>query len=523
MVSVSLRRGVERRWAQVGLVTGLTAATLLVHPVEEILSHPFWSDEAWVAVGTRAPLDALPRVAFPSPFGWALLLRLPWPGEQGMRLLPLAFSAAAVVVAYLFASGLGWKTRSQGLLVGGVTGLAVLLAPWALVRNDLKHYTADAFAALLILWLGSRVEADWSAKRLMQLCVGGVALALLSWVSMVVSMSVLVALLGLATVRRNSRAIRRIVITGISMGALFLLIGVTLVIPYVRQPLQDFWAPYYLDGTVGEMWIQALAQIQAAMSVGPPQLAVVAPILFLGGILAAHRRRPGTSIAIVTICMVALVLGVSDLYPFFATRTSHFLIMMGVAVGGVGVGALIAYLWDRTPKPGMIALTAVVLGIVLGAIPHLNRLNIPDQDVRSQVRHVQANRATGDVVLVNALGQFGLSYYWEGGELDFESSEGTLFSTGFTVRVEGDGPLVVAAGRTEVEVERAVTEAHRLALAEGGTGRIWIMLSHVRGSEPETWRRSLKKLGLSHQELRVGPEPLWVTDVPSETPAAPIP
>ena len=43
-------------WFDTAIVVAVAVATVLVHPVHLMLSHPYWLDEAWVAVLTKAPL-----------------------------------------------------------------------------------------------------------------------------------------------------------------------------------------------------------------------------------------------------------------------------------------------------------------------------------------------------------------------------------------------------------------------------------------------------------------------------------
>ena len=98
---------------------------LVVHDVGYMLSHPYWSDEAWVAVTTRFPLSQLPAVTSSTPIGWSALVRLVTvPGTQTARLLPLAFSAATVVAAYWFARSLGWRWKAASVAAGLAAGSA---------------------------------------------------------------------------------------------------------------------------------------------------------------------------------------------------------------------------------------------------------------------------------------------------------------------------------------------------------------------------------------------------------------
>src|SRR5260221_7764759 len=126
------------------------------------LFQPYWLDEAWVADSVRAPLGLVPQLASSTPLGWTLLLRLvPFGGPERQRLVPLAFYALAVAVAYL----LGRELRLTRFTAGLLTAAAVLLAPSMLARGDLKQYTAEACSAVLVWLLVARAERAWSRWR----------------------------------------------------------------------------------------------------------------------------------------------------------------------------------------------------------------------------------------------------------------------------------------------------------------------------------------------------------------------
>ncbi len=126
------------------VVVGL--AVLLVHDVPYMLHHSLWVDEGWVADSVRARITLVPSMTSSTPLGWSLLLRLvPFGGPQRLRLVPLGFTMLAAAAGYLF----GRELRLTRFATGILTGAAVLLAPAMLLRDDLKQYTAEAFACLV--------------------------------------------------------------------------------------------------------------------------------------------------------------------------------------------------------------------------------------------------------------------------------------------------------------------------------------------------------------------------------------
>jgi len=150
----------------------LAACVFIVHDIGYVLTHNYWVDESWVAVSTKYPLRRLPDVTSTTPIGWSALARLfVFAGQQGPRLPPLAFAAAAVAVAYTFARDLGWRADRVRLGAGLLAAIGVLMVPAMLARNDLKQYTADACLALTVLALTSHLERVWSRRGLAVLAV----------------------------------------------------------------------------------------------------------------------------------------------------------------------------------------------------------------------------------------------------------------------------------------------------------------------------------------------------------------
>ena len=105
------QRAADTRWDRydAALIAIGAIATILVHPVQKMLSQPFWFDEAWVAVLTKAPFRRLPDLSASAPVGFAALLKLvPGTGLQRARLVPLGFTVLTVVMAYVLARSLPW-------------------------------------------------------------------------------------------------------------------------------------------------------------------------------------------------------------------------------------------------------------------------------------------------------------------------------------------------------------------------------------------------------------------------------
>src|SRR5215469_13023205 len=228
---------------EICLVGAIVLSALLVHDVSYLLRHSFWVDEVWVADSVRARIGLTPSLSLSTPVGWTFLLRLvPFGGPERLRLVPLAFAALTAAAGYLFGRELHLTRFATGLL----TGAAALLSPAMLVRDDLKQYTAEAFACLAVWVLVARAENEWRFRRL-------AAIAATASLGMLFAETVIVAgvaaMVGLALECLFTRQYRRLAdVAGASAGmvAVSFAIYQTLVRPHVTRTLAAYWDPYYL-------------------------------------------------------------------------------------------------------------------------------------------------------------------------------------------------------------------------------------------------------------------------------------
>ena len=220
------------------LAAAIGLAVLLVHDVPYLLHHSFWVDEAWVADTVRAPIGLTPSLSSSTPLGWTVLLRLvPFGGPQRLRLVPLAFTMLAAAAGYLF----GRELRLTRYTTGILTGAAVLLSPAMLVRDDLKQYTAEAFACLVLWVLVARIENEWRLRRLVAIAaVTSVGLLFANTV-IFVGVAAMAALALECLARRHYR--RLIAVAGASAGmlAVSLVIYELLIRPQVTRNLTVYW------------------------------------------------------------------------------------------------------------------------------------------------------------------------------------------------------------------------------------------------------------------------------------------
>jgi hypothetical protein len=414
-------RSARPGWEQLAVLL-LGLLVLAVHDVPYMLRHPFWTDEAWVAVTTRFPLSQLPATTSSTPIGWSALMRLfTVGGTQTSRLLPLAFAGAAVVVAYWFARRIGWRWEAASVAAGLVAAIGVLLVPAMLVRNDLKQYTAEAFTALLTLALTSRLERQWSRRGLAALSVSVWAGMLFSNAVAFVGVAAFAALCVIQIVRRDWRRLVETAVAGACTGILMLGVYEAFDARAV-SPLNAsvYWPHFFLPVSHGlsastAFVLHRLDAVQANFGLGPAWLAL--PLVIAGLVTMARLGRPATALAILALWPEMLVLSALKKYPFLNPRTSTFLFAITIvvaAIGLVGVCSLLRPWFRGWAAAGLTAAAVVVFAV--GAQPYVRSHTIANEDVRDQALYVTAHAAPHDVIVVSLASNWGFAYYWPTGQ-----------------------------------------------------------------------------------------------------------
>ena len=492
----------------VAVVLLLTASTFIVHDVPYMLGHPFWLDEAWVAVSTRAPFGLVSWLSSSTPLGWTVLLRaVPGGGQQDLRLLTLLFAALAVVLAYFFGRDLGVHRFLGGL----VCGVAVLLLPAMLVRDDLKQYTAEACVSVAAMWLVVLIENRYTRGKLVALGVLTAGGLFIANSAIFVGTAALVALAAEALIRRNRRHLLEIGAT--FTAALVTGFGIYALVDrrHVSSGLVSYWDAYYVPHNNGVSGATSFLHVRAgelAPYLGSRFLLVDVVIAFVGvGVLICLKRYALAAVVPITI---VLVIGASAdrRYPFGDLRTSTFwLVMVGLlmAVAAVGAATAAGTLASRIPAVAVTA-PAVVVAAALAAYAvsvhgFVRAHSIPDEDVRSQVAYVEAHDRPADAVVVDFAASYGFAYYSDDVEVGFRHTK--VAAVGFQPAFPRQPRIITMPDRQAADVADALTAATR---ALGPGGRIWIVRSHVGAVEAAAWSANLA--GKDVTTIPVGPEPL---------------
>lgn len=477
------------------LVLGLLV--LVVHDVGYMFSHPYWTDESWVAATTVFPLSQLWATTSTTPIGWSLLVRVfTISGTESARVVPLAFAGIAVVTAYWFGRKLGWQRREVAIGAGVLAAIAMVLVPAMLVRDDLKQYSSDACFAMLALACVSRLERNWSRSAL-------ILLSVVTWGGMlfshVVAFAGAAAFAAVCLVQLARRAWRPLaeavvagVITAVLMAAVYTVFDSRAKINnLVESPHFRF---YYVP--VNEGLHSALSflyghfrDVNSQFGLGPEWLVV---LLYVAGLVTLFRvDRRITAVMAAVLWPEMVVISALKLYPFMDPRTSTGLYAVSAVVAAIGVAGICALL--RSYLKGALALglaAAAVAGFVVVAHPDIRSHLIADEDVRDQVSYVEAHADSSDVILVNLNSSFNVAYYWKRDRPAREAS--TVLDQLYEPYYPSQPRIVMAADRDRLQVDNALAKA----LAESrqrDCAPIWFIASHVISSEAAYWSAALQR------------------------------
>jgi hypothetical protein len=484
------------------LAVAVGLCVLAVHDVPYLLRHSFWVDEAWVAETVRARIGLTPSLASSTPLGWTFLLRLvPFGGPERLRLVPLGFAALAAATGYLF----GRELRLTPFVTGILTGAAALLSPAMLVRDDLKQYTAEAFACLVLWLLVARIENEWRLWRLITIAATASVGMLFANTVIFVGVAAMASLALECLVTRHYRRLAEVAAASAGMLVVSLAIYLTLVRPQITHNLVTYWAPFYMPTRSASA---ALSFVNLELHRLAPYMGfplVVDAVLALAGIAALIWLRRFALAAMFPIMLaIAIAASAAREYPFGDLRTSTFwLVMVPVlmAVGVAAAGRLAARIDRRAP----LVVAAVALAVWVPVTDTYIRSHpIPNEDVHSEVTYLDAHFRPGDVVIVSYGASFGFAYYYPQAP-SFPVGDGP---NGHVVAYPQLPWMVVMTARRAVDIANALAAARAKIAAEsaGARGRIWIVRSHQTRTEIRAWRRDLA--GDRVRTIHVGPDPI---------------
>ncbi len=498
----------RRRLGKPGVIDACLAvavglAVLLVHDVPYLLHQSFWVDEAWVADTVRAPIGLTRSLALSTPLGWTYLLRLvPFGGPERLRLVPLAFAMLVAAAGYVFGRELGLGRYSTGIL----TGAAALLSPALLEANDLKQYTAEAFACLVVWVLVARVENEWRTRRLVAIAATASLGMLFANTVIFVGVAAMASLAIECLIRRQYRRLIELAAASAGMLVVALVIYETLVRPNVTPNLVAYWDGFYVPTrSVSSAVVflhrafHDLAPYMGFRSVALAAVGVVAGIAAL-----VWLRRFALAVMFPIMMAIVIMASAARKYPFGDPRTSTFWLVLVPVLTAVAVAAVgrLATTIDRR-MPALVAAVALAIWVPV-TMPYVRVHSIPVEDIHSEVTYLQAHFRPGDVVIVSYGASYGFAYYYPA-QPSFPAGDGP---NGHVVAYPQLPWMVVLTRRRAVDIGDALAAARAKIAAEpaGARGRIWIVRSHQTRIEVHAWNRDLA--GDKVTTLRVGPDPI---------------
>jgi hypothetical protein len=514
-------RGGPRGWARAArrqltlehlVVLVLALLVLAVHDLSYILTQPYWTDEDWVALTTKFPLGQLPATTSSTPIGWSVLLRIfTVSGTQSGRLLPLAFAGAAVVAAYWFARRLDWPRREVSVGAGLLAGIAMLLVPAMLIRDDLKQYTGDAFFAVLALAVTSRLEREWSRRGL-------VILSVTTWGGMLFSDTVAfvgaAAFAAVCVVQLARRAWRRLAESAVvgAITAILILVVYKVFDAQAVSPALTYsphFGNYYPPAHKGVHAIITFVHLHlqgeaSHFGLGPLELVVL--LFVLGVVTIFMRGRPVTAVALAFLWPEMFVLAGLRLYPFVDARTSTFLFAVTAVVAAIGVAGVCSLLrpWLKGALAVGLAVLAVA-GLVIAAKPFVRSHLIPGEDMKAVTLYVADHTPSNDVILLAQDSNFGFAYYWPTGHPSREANSSII--QGYMAYFPDQPRIVVATSRIASGVDAALAQALAQSRARGCTP-IWLIRTHTTPPEETAFNTWMDQRHLS--AISVGPSGLTI-------------
>jgi hypothetical protein len=468
----------------------LALLVLVVHNVGYVFSQPYWTDEDWVAVTTKFPLSALPATTNSTPIGWSVLIRFfTVSGTQSARIVPLAFAAAAVVVAYWFARRLDWSRREVSVGAALLAGIAMLVAPAMLIRDDLKQYTGDAFFAVVVLALTSRLERNFSRRMLAVLTVVTGVGMLFSDAVAFMGAAAFAAVCVVQLVRRDWRRLAEAAAAGLIAGILILAVykgfdarAVTPSLTYSPH-FANYYPPRRHLHKLVHFVISKLQAENSHFGLGPLWLVA---LLFVVGVVTVFRRgRPVTGTVLAILWPEMLLISALHLYPFVDARTSTFLFAVTTVTAAIGVAGVCSLLLPRLRGVLAVALAvAAVAGFFVVSARFVRSTNIPTEDMKAITAYVADHVPASDPIVLAQDSDFGFAYYWPTGTPAREPDDNIIQE--YLAVFPSQPRIVVATSRTAPGVDTAMNQALAQSRAHG-CANMYLVRTHLVTPEEDAY------------------------------------
>jgi hypothetical protein len=368
-----------------------------------------WGDEAMLAgsIAGRSFHALIPPLDYgqlaPIPFLWLerAIVAAFGPGELALRAVPLLAACALLILFLPFAREL--LTELEALVALGLVATSGVMIRYS---SELKPYTLDALAALLLVWSALRVRrAPGERAAWARLALAGVLTPLISTPAVFVLAAVAVAL-GLELLRHDER--RRLallaLIVCVGLGAAGAAYWVWYRDAAGNAYMRDFWQAALLrPGTVA-LPTRFMAGVEETLEPSAVWLVAIGGWWFLLGLVAVGaaglRRREGPAAMLLLVLPVGFAFAASALgiYPV-ALRLMLFASPLVICLLAAGVTRSAAWLHHRVPglRAGVLAVAMLIPSTEL-AIRDLIA-HPQDEEMRPLVTALEA-KAGGEPVYV---------------------------------------------------------------------------------------------------------------------------
>jgi len=461
------------------LAAPLAAAGLALRLVD-FGRHDFWNDEAWVALCTRVgSIQQFWLSLAVTPPLWAASLRplaaLPASPEVSLRLLPLLFGMLTLAAAYRVGSAFA------GHAAEGIAAVAVLAVdPLSVVYSrELKHYTAEAFFALLAFAALMRCTRTERIADLVALSLALLVGMLFANSQVLVAPAVLGALLASSAARRRRFALA-VAVAAVVVAALELAYFWLALATRMQPSLVEYWEGAYVpaDSFFGAArFVYDRLSAQMAVAWGPAGAATA--VLCLGALTLRGRVRQTAGLALGLLVATVAVVSSRHALPLNEPRVTLFLFTSFATLAAASVGCLARCAWTRRRLRPIVA--AAVLVVVVALVRRADRIVPPHdpEELGSLVRAMEGGRQPGDGLLLYERSGYVYAYYRRRAPYLIADPAVTV---GFRPRLDDDAALTVIEGATpETTVERALARH----------ARVWLLGSRFRDGDEDRIRDAL--------------------------------
>jgi Dolichyl-phosphate-mannose-protein mannosyltransferase len=461
--------------------------------VPYLANRSLWFDEALLALNViDRPLWALAgRLDFnqAAPIGFLWLEKLAatflGPGERALRLVPLLCGLCSLALFFPLARR---QLARGGALVA--CGVFVLSQPLVYYASEVKQYSGDVLAALVIAWAAIRFQERPGARSSAALCLLGLASLLLSHPAAFVLAAVGVSLFIDAVRERRSSAAALVATAAVLWTAGFLVLYFTFLnrltgTPYFRRFFLRLGGFPPVEAAEVPRWLFHEALSLLHETVGIP-LAGLGLLCVIVGLVAWWRRGPTRVFFWVGPLALAGLAACLRLYPLVA-RTTLFAVPAIALLIGEGSEQI------RVRAGGVGGVAYAALIILLFAQPagwNLRALLHPPEreEIRPVLRRIERERRPGDAFYVDFFTQYALRYYIETRFLPFSGSlaravleapaSQSLDGSWYSAALRSAPPDVLIGKPPVLRSEDRMSYGRELDQFRGRP-RVWMIFSHA--------------------------------------------